>query len=162
MAAASEIAGTVFAFNMNGEMLEKSFDGLTDEEWKRQPCEASNSLLWVVGHIVWARSRALGLLGAPVTREWMALFERGRKADGPGAHPEPEEIVAAWKEVKESLNSTLDRATPELLAGASPQRLPSFDGKLTGALSFFAMHEAGHVGQACYLRKWLGHGQVMG
>ena len=38
----------------------------------------------------------------------------------------------------------------------APQWLRSQDGTLLGGLAFAAMHEAYHVGQMGFLRKWLG------
>ena len=47
---------------------------------------------------------------------------------------------------------TISAASP----APSPQWLRTLDGTLLGALSFAAMHEAYHVGQMGFLRKWLG------
>jgi len=158
----SQISNVAFTFNQNAVLLEKSFEGLTPEEWQTRPNESSNALLWVVGHIVWARGMTLGLLGTPWSREWFPLFARGARLVDPKEYPSPEEIVLAWKDVKASLNAALEQATTDSLSAAAPERIPSFDGKVGGVVSFFASHEALHVGQACYLRRWLGHEQVAG
>jgi uncharacterized damage-inducible protein DinB len=48
------------------------------------------------------------------------------------------------------------------MAAAAPSPSPSFDGTVGGMVSFLAMHETYHVGQAVYLRRLLGHGRVVG
>ena len=50
----------------------------------------------------------------------------------------------------------------DMLAKAAPTGPPSFDGKVSGTVAFFAFHDAYHTGQVSYLRKWLGHGQTVG
>jgi hypothetical protein len=35
-------------------------------------------------------------------------------------------------------------------------RVPSTDATLRGAIGYFSLHEAYHVGQMGYVRKWLG------
>ena len=49
-----------------------------------------------------------------------------------------------------------------MLAKPAPKGPPSFDGKISGLVAFLAFHEAYHVGQVTYLRKWLGYGQSVG
>jgi uncharacterized damage-inducible protein DinB len=90
------------------------------------------------------------------------LFERGSNPGDAGKYPSPEELVAAWQEVKAELSAALEEASEEALAAPGPEKIPSFDGKLSGTLAFMAWHEGYHVGQAAYLRRWLGHGQVAG
>lgn len=158
----SQIAHAAASFQMNAQLLDKSLDGLSAEEWHKRPGDSSNSLIWVAGHIVWARSRVLMLLGKEWSRPWLSLFERGSKPGDAAGYPPLEELVAAWKEVKASLSEALEGASAEALAAPGPGKIPSFDGKLSGVVAFMAWHEGYHVGQAAYLRRWLGHGQVAG
>ena len=67
------------------------------------PAESSNSALWIVGHIVWARSRALKLLGVYWTAPWFNHFERGSKPADASQYPSSEEVLAAWKELSATL-----------------------------------------------------------
>jgi uncharacterized damage-inducible protein DinB len=158
----SEIAGAANAFRQNAEMIEKSFKDLTPEEWVKRPNETSNSILWVTAHIVWARSRTLSFLGAEWSRPWLSLFGRGAKAADTAEYPSPEEVVLAWQDVAQVLTAELEKASEEVLSSPSPPRIPSADGKISGLVNFLAWHETYHVGQAAYLRCWLGHEGVSG
>jgi hypothetical protein len=162
MPVASPIANTAGSFKMNATLLEKSLEGINAAEWMACPSESSNPLIWIAGHIVWARSRALALLGTEWSKPWLALYARGAKtADGEEC-PTPEEVIAAWHEVKAIFDDALEDVTEEALSAPAPERIPSFDGKLGGTISFFANHESYHVGQAAYVRRCLGHGRVAG
>lgn len=158
----SQISHAAASFRQTAELLEKSIDGLTPEEWTHRPNETSNAMIWVAGHVVWSRSRALAFLGTEWSRPWLPLFARGSKLVEPSEYPSPEEIQLAWQEVKASLSKAMEDVSEEALSAPGPEKVPSFDGKLSGLVSFFAFHETYHVGQACYLRRWLGHGQVIG
>ncbi|MGO9337677.1 MAG: DinB family protein [Terracidiphilus sp.] len=161
MPVASEIGHAAGGFNLNANLLEKSFEGLTPEEWQKSPNEM-NPMIWIAGHIVWARSRALNFLGTKWSRPWLAQFGRGEKIADLAQCPSPEEVLLAWQDVKKALNSALEDASDETLCAGCPPGPPSFDGKLSGSISFFALHESYHVGQAACLRRWLGHGQIAG
>jgi len=161
MPVAPQIVQAAAAFRFNSNMLDKSFDGLAQEEWSAHPGEC-NCLFWVAGHVIWARSRVLAILGSPWSRPWLSYFERGSSAADVDNYPSPEEMTAAWQDVKVALTAALEGASPEALTGPGPEKVPSFDGMLAGTIAFMAWHEGYHVGQAAYMRKWLGKGQIAG
>jgi len=161
MPVAPQIVQAAAAFRFNTNMLDKSFDSLSPEEWSSHP-GSCNCLLWVAGHIIWARSRVLSQLGVSWSRPWLAQFERGPKPANTPNYPDPAEVTAAWLDVKSALAASLEAASPEALAAPGPEKVPSFDGTLAGTLSFMAWHEGYHVGQAAMLRSWLGRGQIAG
>jgi len=162
MPIANEFATTAHIFKRNEAMLAKAIDGLSGEQWTRRPQESSNSALWILGHIVWARSRALKLLGVSWEKPWLNQFERGSKPDGASQYPSSEEVVSAWKELTASLPSALEAAPAATMAAPASQPSPSFDGTIGGMVSFLAMHESYHVGQVVYVRRLLGNDRVAG
>jgi len=156
----SQIAHAADTYRLNAELLAKCCDGLASDDWHRRPGDAANSMLWIIGHIVWARSRMLYLLGAPWSAPWLSLFERGAKLVDPTLYPSPGELLAGWQAVSKSLQPAMESASDEVLS--APFRPPSIDGKVSGMVEFLAFHETYHVGQASYLRRWLGHAGVAG
>ena len=162
MPVASQIAHAAGSFRMNGGLLDKSIEGLTADEWHRRPGDCANSMIWVAGHIVWARHRVLFFLGKEWSRPWLPVFVRGSNAADTGLYPSPQELTYAWHDVKVVLTATLKEISADALSVPGPEKLPSFDGMLSGAVSFMAWHETYHVGQAGYLRRLLGHEQVAG
>ncbi|MFZ0744802.1 MAG: DinB family protein, partial [Terracidiphilus sp.] len=95
-------------------------------------------------------------------RPWLPLFARGAKLPEPAQFPSPQEIVQGWQEVSSKLTTALESASDEVLSAPTPEKSPSFDGKVSGMVSFLAFHEAYHVGQAAYLRCWLGRAGIVG
>jgi uncharacterized damage-inducible protein DinB len=157
-----QIANAAYSFHVNEKLLNDSAAGLTAEEWLRRPNDSSNHLLWIVGHVLWARGRALSFLGVEWSRSWGPLFARGAKLADAAEYPEPEEILLALEEVSAKLAAALEAASDDTLSKPAPQGIPSADGKIGGLINFFAHHETYHVGQVAYLRSWLGHGGLRG
>ena len=93
----------------------------------------------------------------------MRLYARGEKCvDCPDA-PKPKEVLEAWDESCARLNKAMEAASEELLdTPAARPGPPSADGKLSGTINFMVLHETYHVGQAAYIRSWLGKKSVMG
>ena len=115
-----------------------------------------------MGHMVWARSRALKLLGTSWTAPWLQQFERGAKPTDAVKYPQADEIVLAWEELSTIFPLALEAARSEAMAAPAPEPSPSFDGTIGGMVSFLAMHETYHVGQVVYVRRLLGHERVVG
>ena len=91
----SRIAVAVHTFRQNANLLEKSVGDLRSGDWLLRPAEGSNPVLWIVGHVIWSRSRVLALLGEEWTRPWLPLFARGATLGEDGQYPLPEEMKAA-------------------------------------------------------------------
>lgn len=156
MSAATELATASFIYKRNQDQLAKAVEGLTHEQWKERPLGTCNSILWLVGHIVWARSRALKMVGFTWTQPWLDLFARGSQhADGV-KYPTVCELLDAWEDLCSSFPATLEEISRAVLAAPVQQPSPSFDGTVGGMVNFLAMHESYHVGQAVYVRRLIG------
>jgi uncharacterized damage-inducible protein DinB len=163
MPVAPQIAAAAAMFRQNGIFLPKSFEGMTGEEWNQRPNQTTNCMLWLVGHVAWARGRTLHFLGVEWSTPWLNEFARGRACADGSQSPSPEDLVAGWTEVSAVLTAALESAIAETLSAPPPEKAPpSTDGTLGGVISFLAYHETYHVGQAAYLSRWLGHAQIMG
>lgn len=157
------IATAAQQFRFNDGFLENTLKDLAPEEWLRRPDGKGNHLAWIVGHLIWSRKSVVRRLGGDWDAPWLGMFARGEKLDEGAAYPSSDAMLGAWKEVGTALKQALENASEEQLAAPAPQPgPPSADGKLSGTVSFMAWHETYHIGQASYLRSWLGHKSLMG
>ena len=143
-------------FRDTTRLYARSLSGVGDEALLTRPGPRSNPLLWVAGHLVQQRTRLLGALGPPRQIPWDDLFGTGSIIGDLRVYPSVGELDAVWGSATQELLRRLEAASTAALAAPSPTWLRSQDGTLLGALSFAALHEAYHVGQMGFLRKWLG------
>jgi len=156
------IATAAHNYGFNSDFLVKMVSDLSPEEWLRRPDEKCNHIAWIVGHVVWTRKALLGRLGTEWSQPWLGMFARGTKCEDGAAYPSPDALLDAWREVSGVLAGTLDTVSEEALAQPATSGPPSTDGKESGIVDFLAIHETYHIGQASYLRGWLGHKGLMG
>jgi len=147
-------------FKTSTDLLEKATEGISPEQWFLKPCDACNHLMWVMGHLIWARGNLLKTLGSDGALPWAPQFARGAKPEEIVNFPQVEEVRKAWSDVSARLATCLAGVPSEVLEKQHDK--PTFDGKTGGFVAFLAFHEAYHVGQVGYLRKWLGHGPLAG
>jgi uncharacterized damage-inducible protein DinB len=137
-------------------------EDLSPEEWLQRPSDNSNHISWIVGHVIWARKAVLTRLETEWSQPWLSSFARGVKCNDETAFPPPDTLKNNWIEVSGVLATALDGASEDVLSTPSTQGPPSADGKISGVINFLAIHETYHLGQASYLRSWLGHKGLMG
>jgi uncharacterized damage-inducible protein DinB len=156
------IATAAHNYRFNSDFLVKMVSDLSPEEWLRRPDDKCNHIAWIVGHVVWTRKALLGRLGTEWSQPWLDMFARGAKCEDGAAYPSSDALTDAWREVSGLLAATLDSVSEEALAQPATKGPPSTDGKVSGVVDFLAIHETYHIGQASYLRGWLGHKGLMG
>ena len=157
-----ELETASFIYKRNQDLLAKAISGLTAEQWNARPLGSCNSALWLLGPSVWARSRALKLVGFTWEKPWLDVFARGSKHASDTQYPSVEEVQDAWMDLCSTFPATLEAIPAETLAKTVQQPSPSFDGMVSGMLSFLAMHESYHVGQFVYVRRLAGGDGVVG
>jgi hypothetical protein len=143
-------------FRDTTRLYDRALLGVNRDALLTRPGPRSNPLLWVAGHLVQQRTRLLGALGPARQIPWDDLFGTGSMIGDLQLFPSVGELEAVWRSSTQELLRRLEAISGETLAAPSPQWLRTQDGTLLGALAFAAMHEAYHVGQMGFLRKWLG------
>lgn len=143
---------------VNSYLLNKSLDGLSEEEVWRRPSDHSNPILWIAGHMTWSRNGLLTLLGGVAEPlSWGPMFERYEHLRDLGAYPPQADIVGAIKRVNEKLKARMEAITDVELSAPSPRSFPNRDNTVRGAIAFLVYHDTYHLGQIAYLRRWLGY-----
>jgi uncharacterized damage-inducible protein DinB len=148
---------------LNASLLEQAVADLSDDQLWATPGKDSNPLIWIVGHAAASRDSLLnGLTGGRLGLPWFPAFARGAKPIDRAQCPPLAEIQRGMKDVSERLTETLAAQNAETLERPSPLQLPASDGTLRGFIAFLSFHETYHVGQAAYVRKWLGFPGMVG
>lgn len=156
------IATAAENYRFNSKTLKEIVSDLSPEEWLMRPDGRLNHMAWIMGHLAYCRGRMLHFLGVEWGQSELAIFGRGKKLLEDSAYPSSESMLNTWSESGQALTAALESVSEDLLAQPATQGPPSLDGKISGMVSFMAIHETLHLGQASYLRVWLGHKSLMG
>lgn len=162
--ATPETAPEVETFRHRAEMIDEvlhlNVDGITHEESMTQPRPGGNCLNWVVGHLLWTYDYNLPVLGQEPVREEDALKRYARGAS-PLQHPDEavdfQELLTAWEEAAERIDTGLKNLTAEILDQQAGQ-IPGDDSEETvrSRINGVLFHQAYHVGQTGLLRRIVG------
>ena len=158
----SVIVAAAENYRFNSDFLTRTVQDLSPDEWLSRPNDITNHIAWIVGHVTWARKAVLSRLDTEWSQPWLSSFARGVKCNDVATFPSPDTLMEGWREVSGVLATALDAASEDMVSRVSTKGPPSADGKISGVINFLAIHETYHVGQASYLRSWLGHKGLMG
>ncbi len=141
-------------------------EGVSEQDWFRQPTEGITHIAWQVGHLAAAQYSLclLRLRGAQdanaqvLPPNFMKLFLRGTApVPDPSKYPAPSEILETLAKVHAAVAAELPRHTDVDLE--QPQRgkpHPLFT-TTRGGLFWCARHEMLHAGQIGLLKRLLGY-----
>ena len=122
----------------------------------------TNSVTWLLGHVAGSRYLSCTVLGGNVTFPHADLFARGSHVDDPAKLPGVAELSDLWATGGGHLLELMDTAGAELLAAPGPERVPSTDKTVLGAINFLTLHECYHLGQMGLIRKAHGYPGIAG
>jgi len=141
---------------VNDYLLGKALEGLSEDELRRHPRDA-NPMGWVVGHIVHYRNQMAKAIGGGLDLPWASAFEQHSQPDEGQAFPVIADLKAALQATSADLKARLAQLTDAELSAPAPRPFPIPDKTMRGMVAFLVYHEAYHVGQVAYVKKWLGH-----
>jgi hypothetical protein len=157
------IAPLVESYRIGTGLYLKALHGLDRAALITRAGPRSNPIIWMAGHLVQFRCRVSSVVGAPMDVPWGALFATGHvvTVDDADQYPPIEEVTDIWRDVSARIFDRFAALSERELSAPPPLRVATPDGTIRGALALFGFHEAYHIGQMGYMRKWLGESPLM-
>lgn len=144
-------------YQRSANVLLLNLDGLTSADALWTPAPNVNSINWLLGHIISARTNVLRAVGQePVwDDETRARYKGGSEpitGEGEGVLDLPR-LMTDFTESQRRLEAGLATVTSDTLTGAA--MFPQF-ATLTDQLLYMHAHEINHVGHVMVVRELLG------
>jgi len=147
---------------LTGRLVDRVIEQTPHRDWMQRPAPHSTHVLWIVGHLATTRALLVGTLRGASGMTLTPLFAGGSPLQEDGAYPTPPAVAGLWREASVEVDRTLMTVSVADLHRPSPEGVPTFDGRIGGALAAAVFHEAYHVGQLGYLTRWLGCPPLLG
>lgn len=145
---------------INARLFRNALSGMTGREAELRPNGLTNHIAFLACHLVEARFFLLEMLGGRAVNPFAQLLAGASGIEDVEEFPPLEEVLVTWVELDEVLRRRLDGLSDDDLDAPCTQSFPVEDRTLLGAISFLVQHDSYHVGQLCFVRKYLGHPAV--
>ena len=139
---------------INRKLFTNALDGITTEQLQERASDSTNHLLWLAGHLAHNRATMANFLGSTIESP-LEVFNG--ELDPNATYPSLDEIMEFHTKATHAILERIPLADEALLTSDSPIKFPIADSSVHGLLTFFAQHEAYHIGQMGLLRKFHGH-----
>ncbi len=147
-------------FELNTRLFLNCLHGVDDDAALNRPGPGSNHMAFVACHLLDARCFLARLVGAVYANPYQERFDAAQGIEEMRDFPPIDGLCAAWREASTALSGCLPGLTADDLERESPQKFPVNDPSLRGGIAFLLAHEAFHIGQLAYLRKFNGLGPM--
>jgi hypothetical protein len=157
---AGEVQSLRYQARMVEGVIRRNVEGISHQESLVQPLPGGNCLNWIMGHLVWAYTGALPLVGQKPMMEPARLSQYARGAEpltDPARAVDFTELLEAWGEGTRRMDAGLADVQAETLGQpvpASPTGNP--DETIGSLLATILFHQAYHSGQTAVLRRLVG------
>ncbi|MBD3170230.1 MAG: DUF664 domain-containing protein [candidate division Zixibacteria bacterium] len=138
----------------NSRTLDMTLRGFNDENSHTRPGDTGNSANFIFGHLVVHRIQIAKLLGIEFENPFPELFDYKAKIRDSSTYPALSVIREVWDELNERVNDRIENLTGEELEADGPYEVKPFPKTIGGCLCFLIFHEAYHIGQIGYIRKF--------
>lgn len=145
---------------LNTRLFLNSLDGADDDAALARPGQESNHMAYIACHLVDARCFLARLVGVDIENPFKALLDPVQSVNDLEKYPPLEGIRSAWHEVSTALSQRFPALSAAELRRESPQKFPVNDKSVLGGVAFLLAHEAFHIGQLAFLRKYVGLGPM--
>ena len=162
MLALMELQSAVATLALTGKLVDRVIEQTPPQEWLHRPTPHSTHVLWIVGHLANTREVLVQTLTSASGMTIDPLFAGGSPLHDDGSYPSVSEVAGIWHEAGVHVDRALEAVSLDDLRRPSPEGVPTFNGRIGGALAASVFHEAYHVGQLGYLMRCLGHPPLLG
>lgn len=137
-------------FNMQAGIFNNAFDGINDKDAVKRPNEQVNHLNWLLGHLATCGLMLLNLIGGKAADPHFNIYFKAISDET--KYPSLAEIKDNWDFGTKLLIEKIESISEEEME----TEIPGKGGRPKDFISFFVYHEAYHLGQIGYARKFLG------
>lgn len=156
----NEIKPLVSIYHVNSSLLYNTFTDVTEEISLKRPNKKTNSMMFILLHTIDARYFLLKELGVKISNPFAKYVDWANTIDDIKTYPKLKRVLSEWKKLDVLFLEKLSRLQQKKLSANTNYDFPGGK-KVIDMISFLAEHEAYHVGQLAYVRKFLGLKAVM-
>lgn len=143
-------------YNTNSKLLINSFAKVTEADSLKRPNRKTNSMIFIALHILDARCFILTQIGCDTKNPFAGYVDWAKTIDEIKVYPKLKKVLSEWKRIDRVFMEELCRVNSRKLNSDQQFEFPGGK-KIINMLAFLAEHEAYHVGQISFIRKYLGY-----
>lgn len=141
---------------LNTKLCKNCFEGIDEEAALKRINSSSNSMNFILLHMLDARYYIAKFAGVHCTSPYKEKLKDIKNINDYKDPIKTGELLEYWNEISGLLHDALINCDEEELSKESRLKFPVDDKTKLGGITFFVQHDSYHLGQLALLRKELG------
>ncbi len=142
-------------YKANSILLVNSFNDITEEFSLKRPNKKTNSMMFFLLHTIDARFFMMKQLGVKIKNPLGKYIDWANTIDDIIKYPRLKRVLSEWNKLDKLFMEKLNRLSLKQLQTKTDMEFPGGKNVLN-MIAFLAEHEAYHVGQLAFIRKFFG------
>ena len=142
-------------YEINSKLLLNSFKDVDDSLSNKRPNKKTNSMLFITLHLIDSRYFILTQLGGKVKNPFREYMDWSKSIEEVKSFPLKDEVLKEWAILGKKLLKKLAALDAKSLNAKIEMQFPGGN-SILNMISFLSEHEAYHVGQIGFIRKFHG------
>lgn len=140
---------------VNSRLLSNSFKDVSEVLSLKRPNKKTNSMMFLLLHTMDARYYMLKELGVDIKNPFAKYVDWANTIEDIKDYPSLKKVLVEWENLESILIDTLYRVSAKKLKTKTKAEFPGGT-DILNMIAFLAEHEAYHVGQLAFIKKFLG------
>jgi uncharacterized damage-inducible protein DinB len=145
----------VSIYRVNSNLLINSFKDVSEELSLKRPNKKTNSMMFLLLHTIDARYYMMKQFGVKIKNPFGKYIDWANTIEDIIKYPKLKRVMADWKRLDKLFVDKCSRLSSKQLEAETDFEFPGGK-KIFNMIVFLAEHEAYHVGQLAFIRKFFG------
>jgi uncharacterized damage-inducible protein DinB len=152
----SKLLPIISIYKTNSKLFENAFANVDETNSLKRPNKKTNSMMFIALHVLDARCFLLTQIDKPIKNPFGKYVDWAKSIDEIKVYPKLKQVLSEWKKLDPVFVNELTRLDAKKLNSKQHFEFPGGK-KIINMITFLAEHEAYHVGQISFIRKYLGY-----
>lgn len=148
-------------YSVNSTLFINSFKNVKESDANKRINHSTNSMIFLALHTLDARYYLLKSLGVKIKNPFAKWIDWANNIEDIKKYPKLKAVLNDWEKLDKKFIKKLSSVTAKELNKKFDVDFPGNGKPVINMISFLAEHEAYHVGQLAFLRKYLGYPAVL-
>ncbi|RJP70024.1 MAG: DinB family protein [Ignavibacteriales bacterium] len=141
---------------LNTRLIKNAVDEIDDELAEKRISQNTNSIKFLLCHIVDARFFLAGIMGLSEICPFKDIFDKVQTIEEFNQYPPMDSLMNSFELITSKISVQFSKLDNEAISKQLTNKFPIEDRTVLGGITFLLEHESYHIGQIGFIRKYFG------
>jgi uncharacterized damage-inducible protein DinB len=141
---------------LNTRLIKNAVDEIDDELSEKRVSQDTNSIKFLLCHIVDARYFLAKIIGINDVCPFKDIFDKVQTIEEFNQYPPIQNLMSSFEDISSKILTKFNILDNDVVSKQLTDKFPIEDRTVLGGITFLLEHESYHLGQIGFIRKYFG------